>query len=610
MASDDYYRGRVHFPGIIAPISATYTLNHGTDAGRIMLQCNPQPNVAFQNGPFTLQWQSTIVRIPDCRILSDRVTLNEGGFVTAVEMEDYRWKWRYPVIDGWYNVRNAYQSIYAKTKKTPQQLAKLLLDALGIPRSMQNVAALPNDDYPTIEWYSANVANELSALAERYGCRVVPWPDGRVNIFRVGIGEKLPYKLDMQCDTMGVVSPSGPDRIEVHFGPTKYRVICRLEPVGLDVDGSIKPVDELSYKPRAGWANEEPGSLNVLVDSLGTDRLTGPRRFIMDIARRSLFRWYRIKLQMPNGSEFKIPGYSKKVESIAQLLPIDDRVMNVSLDPTKPAELKDGSQDTDQFWDSYDQTMVWGIFFRGAMPGMGVQPVFPDIHAFRKKEGENFYFPGGYTIDRERGIVQFDDVVYSLEWNGSAWGRRTWPTLALSFMASPRDIETGELPKEKVGRDRTDITRSGTKPLVLIHPEFQLVKKFDITTNGSIGPVTDINKKTLDKVGNYYIDAELRKYIKQNPRTITYNGLWPIFTNGAIREVTFVMTPDSGMETTGSYNDEKNPYVLPYETRRRNQRVDRQIKTDEFAPPVFTSQPQSFPYNLGSVYINVQPSRR
>lgn len=614
-------QGVINFPGIEGPISASYTLSHGTDPARIIIQCNPQKNTVFQVGFFTMQWKGTIIRVPDCRILSDYVTLNDGGFVTSVTMEDYRWKWRYPVISGEYNVRNAYQSVYKPTKKNPQQLAKLITKAMGIADGLVNVAALPTDDYPYMQWYSSPAANELSSLAERYGCRVVPWPDGRVNIFRIGEGNPLPANLPTGTDTMGVVTPAGPDVIEVNFGPSKYRVICKLEPVGLDVDGSVQAIDDLSYRPTDGWefggaGHEDPGSFWKLQDYLSSKYGAATQRraqfaFIMDLARRSIFKWYRIKLQMPKDSfagKFKIPGYPLPVESISQLLPIDDRVVNVSLDPYNPAEIKDGAKDTDLFWDTYDQTMVWGDFFKRSM--CGLDPVDPDHDAFNKPVGNNFYPPGGYSIDRERGIVQFDDYVYTLQDNDGTPGSRMFPDLALSFMCSPRDKVDRKMYKYYVERRRTDITPAGTQALVLLHPEFQMVHTFDMNVDGTPGPSRAINQKLLDKVANYYIDAELRKFRKQEPRSKQYNGLWPIYTDGAIREVTFTMNPDGGMETTACFNDERQPYILPYETRRRNQRVEAGLNVNQFAPPVFTTQPQTFPYNLGSAYIVASPSRR
>lgn len=56
-----------------------------------------------------------------------------------------------------------------------------------------------------------------------------------------------------------------------------------LEAVGLDTDGQIKLIDELSYKPAAGWGQE----WHAVFPSI-----TNPAH--RELAVRSVFRWYRI----------------------------------------------------------------------------------------------------------------------------------------------------------------------------------------------------------------------------------------------------------------------------------------------------------------------------
>ena len=49
----------------------------------------------------------------------------------------------------------------------------------------------------------------------------------------------------------GSVSANGPDVIWVTAGMTKWRHHGKLEAVGQDIDGTIKPIEQLSYyKPK------------------------------------------------------------------------------------------------------------------------------------------------------------------------------------------------------------------------------------------------------------------------------------------------------------------------------------------------------------------------
>lgn len=606
----------ITFPGIRSAFGGSYTLAHGVQAGIISIHCHPQNIDIINNvGTVRMEWRSTVIELPNCRAFSHQLEASGDGFILRVLLEDRRWKWRWPTISGRYNVRTADATIYSPTKKNPQELAKLLLDAMDEPRV--DVSDLPTDDYPFVEWYEATAAEELSSICDRYGCHVVMQIDGSVVIRKIGVGTPLPTILPIATDSESVSFPIAPDALEVVFGPTKYRANIMLEPVGLDVDGTVKPVNKLSYMPAGGWTGENPGTFPLLTVSLKGKPQYGPRLFILDLARKSVFKWYRITTKMPSGTSLNgipmdIPGYGK-IDNIDQLLPIDDKLSNVTLDPTfqLSEERKGVSADKDntqQFYDVYDNTTVWGVFYKKDGPFAGMVR-HTDVDAFSKAPGKNTYRAGGYSIDRERGLVMFDDYVYRFTDPANGGSRKfDFPNLAISVMVSPRDRKTFEMDKYTVTRNYDN--QKGTQPRVLLHPEFQKVVVHDIDSTGRQGPARTINKNLLDKVARYYLDAAERQYQRPGPQTLTYNGLWPINPNGAIREVTFNITGETGVDTIASFNDEVQPYLLPYETRRNNERTKAGIQKFGLTPPVFFVPPQTFPYNMGSAFISATPSRR
>ena len=206
----------------------------------------------------------------------------------SVRILDRRWKWQYGEISGRYNIREKEEEylIDPDTEKKPRQLATLLLAAMG--EVGYSVDELPNDNRPQKHWVSANPANELYQLCDSLGCRVVLGLDNRVRLRRVGSGASLPVLGIEISDSVGIDAQARPDSIKVVCGPTRYQARFFLEAVGKDVDGRIKFLDDLSYRPDDGW-----GAANV--DGDFDDVRDESRCAAQKLAILSVFKWYRIE---------------------------------------------------------------------------------------------------------------------------------------------------------------------------------------------------------------------------------------------------------------------------------------------------------------------------
>ncbi len=56
--------------------------------------------------------------------------------------------------------------------------------------------------------------------------------------------------------------PEMPDSIWISADATAIELSLEIgEAVGVDLDGSIKPIDDLSYKPQDGWGRKIPSRL-------------------------------------------------------------------------------------------------------------------------------------------------------------------------------------------------------------------------------------------------------------------------------------------------------------------------------------------------------------
>jgi len=633
-----FEQGTVNFPGILAPVGGRYALTRGINPGIIEIHCCNQriENFRGATGSVIFQHQSTgfYLELINCRVFHHDLMIGGTNKELTIALEDRRWLWRFPSISGCYNRKTADQTIYKNYRKNPQELAKLCLEAMD--EKGYDVSALPTNDYPPIEWYASNAAAALENLVNLYGCCTTLNLNGYVVICKIGVGNPLPLNLPYDTNNEAIIAPILPDSYEVHFGPTKYRVNSLLQSVAIDVDGVIKGANEVSYKPKVtetggtpqyAWDTEIPGTFPVLLTKeLEGNAHSGQRLFIMDLARKSMFKYFQISTYQPDpsasdqsrGAPMEIPGCKIKIEDIDQLLPIDDTLYNVCLDPSATAQdlknnrfnqVSDTNSISERLWDVVDLSLVWGTFFKSLGHFIGTAKQTSEI-AFKKPEGENSYNAGGYQIDKERGIVMFDDYVYKMtnpdDVNNS---KRTFPDLALSFMTSVRDRKTGAFDHYTYKRDSKITKKNGTKPQVIMKPEYQLVVTHEMLNGGNPGPAKQVNKKMLDQIAEYYINFVEQTSLLQNPQTIRYNGLQAVNPDGAVVSVTFEVG-GGGAKTTASYNDERHPWLQPYETRRLNERTRQGINQFGFIPPAFFFAPRAFPYNMGSVFSNVQPSRR
>lgn len=653
-----YLQATVTFPGILRPIRASYTLSHGQQPGRIIIACEPQPInlLAGAVGPVVFTWRNQQIVLRDCRVFSHNFAgSGESGFELNIFLMDRRWKWSNYTVFGRYNDRTADQSIYLPRKKNARQLAKILFEAMHETR--YDLSGLPTEDWPALEWYGNRAADELLNLCDRYGCRLVMQWDGSLAIRKTGVGNPLPTNLPVSNNAESLDVPFLPDSIECHFGATKYRVDSLLKPVGLDVDGMYKDINDLSYAPKFNnigngapvdpkdkWKGEKPGRLPLMISNmpaaaglgLGATPQQGDNLWSLDLARRSIFRAYQISTRMPSpslqeGKDLVVPGYKggEKISSIDQLLPIDDTLYNItqavagdSFENSRDARLRDISIDDEQegqFWDVSDLTMVYGDFHKkdsSFIAHRNTSP-WPDCFSYDRNHAEhpsrNSYRPGGYAIDRERGIVTFDEPVYrfansnNLQIAGiplTNMGTFEFPIIAISFMAAIRNRKDFS-PDHYVVKRKTTTRPIGTGPMVLLHPEYQLMVTSDLPGGSPRYP----NKKMLDRIGNYEIDFAMQHFQIKKPRSLTYSGLWPINPDGAIMEVT-ISVGENGGDTVATYNNEKNPWQPSYAQKRAYERMEQTIGSRSLQPKVFFAPPQSFPYNMGSVYQNVSPSRR
>lgn len=552
------WQGLISFPGVPPTliVSGQFCLSHGISPSAGTIRCALGEQLTTTVGPVLLTFgpaggePTVALEFDDALIINSTTSLGGQGIVTTLSIFDRRWMWAFGSISGNYNVRygNAVQqpgqiagTLDPNLTRTPQQLAALCLEALG---EMEfDVSQLPNDSYPEVNWDGTNPAQALGNLVEALGCRVVLQLDGSVLIAQTGLGSDLPSGGE-EVISVGVKVNQPPDYLAVLGGKTRYQPDLTLVPVGLDVDGRVKPIDQLSYTPQIGWGRDDLKHSNV---SAVTDNLDqNPQK----LAQETVWRWYQIAAPDVDGSPLTIPGYSGPIRSIRQLLPIETEMVIQLVTPSGVAQ---------NF-----PAKVYGTFCLNngnAIPNGG----WPLI------------YNGGFTIDTQNGIVKFADPVFLLALDNDGVTHLNVPAdIYLRTAVSVRDATTWAWSRYALVSPQ--LAANGTGPAVLAHNEIVLnvIPTYDTTQSPPALLQINDSSDACAVEANYYLEAALSDYQVAETKDVTYVGIIPISPDGLIQQVTWTIG-ESGARTRASLNTEHHSAVPPFRERRFFEQLRGQV---------------------------------
>lgn len=510
------------FTGVQSVLSASFTLGHGSSPSVGIVEMLPQDALIPQVGDLVLGNEGRSVTLWDC--LVDQASIrNSGGRTVSFRVLDHRWRWQFGSISGRYNVRNSANKLESASEKTPQELAALLFQAMG--ESSFNVSQLPNDSRPEVEWVESNPATELEELADSLGCRIVPKMSGSFSLEKLGSGSGIPQGsvISKSGETSAAPKPSA---IECVTGPARFQQCFLLEAVGKDTDGKIKKIDDLSYTPSTGWSKESP--YDLLIDS--TDEK------VRALANETVFRWYRIK------DEISVVGYpqSKKLKDI---LPINDYLVDQDVDADGVETPKKGKVD--------------GVFWNDD-PGKVTDST---VRVEYKKP---------WSLDGERGIVQFGDFVVSLD---ATTGDVSPANMYLTCSFSARDSENRQTVRYLYNRPVSGGI-AGTKKKVIRRDEIIPTVKQNYDASG-IPTTIDKNTGEVDQEINYYLDAAETAFVPSQAEAAEYAGIEVISPDGAIQQITWEVFSGRGAITRISRNSEHDPATPSYEEFRQKKTQKR-----------------------------------
>jgi len=546
----------------------------------------PQEGWVPKQGPLTIAYGNVHLKFEDC--VADSLEAQRGPdglLVWALHLLDRRWKWRKcGTISGYYNVRRGFgetaggdkrTSIVTDTLKTPHELAKLCLEAME--EKGYDVSALSQENaYPVIEWDGMLPSEALAELCELYGCRIVLHINGRVKIEKLGEGKKLALGATGLDGGIAVDSPEVPDSIVILTAPIRWQYDFELEPVGMDLDGWIKPIDELSFTPitntqgakgERGWAYVDVPNFNDLTTVTKPDTPNAKTVYetkTRELAQQCVYRWYRIKVK-PTTTEdkafkpIKLPPYKEEIDDLRRILPIEDRQIDTRMVGARMEPLP---------------AWVWGQFYAGYETPEAQVAKLLEIGAELTKNPASVY-KGGFSIDRERGIVKFSEPVFLYE-----TAEKTYSYLPakiyLRTTVNLRDKDTRGWLRHEFKREMPG-PRRNTLP--------QYVRHDDIAYNVVVAGKQATNHAEAEKAADHYLDAVQRKYQTTDPSSFTYAGFQKIDVDGAIQQVTWNLSDDGYATTRASRNREEMLVTPSYQERRFIERLQVVLEAQQFITP-------------------------
>lgn len=535
--------GGISFGNIVTPIECEMTNGYGTAPSSGTITFREQPSIN-RVGDLVLDCDGNVRRWTNCLIgnFQQSLSTSQGPFVTA-QILDRRWAWQDATISGLYNVLKPSGGIDTRTEKTPQELAKLLFEALGEKRP--DLTALPNTARPPIDWDYANVANELAGLCDSLNCRVVLGSNDTPRIVRRGVGRGLqdtPYTF---AAGRAVDALPPPDYLVVLGAPKEYQVELKLEAVGREVDGQWLPIDDLSYQPGTGWGKEYPPTFGGVEDKeirTADGRLVRP----LQLAQASVYRTFRIKA---DGISVSKDRTGLKREQIV----LTDTLVETYTDETG----------VDRRFPAY----VKGEWCSISRPDGKNSAADATVVTYSQTTGATE--TAQVSIDPATWTVTVPEHLFKISANGTDIEA---PVLRLVTTVYVRDEKTRGIERyEREKRISRGPVRGAGRKAFLPHEDCVLQTTTDYDKYGRINSSKVKDEKDLEKRADYYIEVAQQSYLTSSQMQMSQKGIDLIEVDGLVEQVAWRIDTNGGPETVASQGYQANRVYPDYDEQRRRQ---------------------------------------
>lgn len=513
------------FPGVLAPVALHCPHTPGVFPDEIVLWCQPQEaNTVPSVGHLFFGNEGNYVNLYNCLVDRPTYRMSTNGHTIALTLQDRRWRWRFATITGAYNIRRPNGEII--NEKNPRELAQLLFVAMGESSYLLNL--LPTDGRPEVYWDHASAPLELARLCDLFGCEVdIDIATNTAAIRRLNYGPSFMPLTDIKSLSLTIDPPELPQMLRLICGETVVDSLVQLEAVGLDTDGLVKPIDDLSYTPLGGW--EEEGDWGQFHGVEDPDERS--------LAVQTVGRWFRVKW-FP-GETLQVPGLGGTLDSISQILPLRASLIADVTDTEFPA-----------------LSPVYGAHFVEGSPSIGENlEGLPRVRV-------------PYRIDRNSGLIVFSRPMIRIS-DADKW------EAADLFVRTAFNIKDGQLLNRL--RQEYEFPLGGPFGEIPIREggmNRRVVAIFDTSTDPPTLATVDDNLVELSEEANNLLLAASLQYTPTAAGINIFRGTQLVGTNGVIRQVIWTISTQAGWNTVVSLASDGSPYAQ----KAANRRLWRQAK--------------------------------
>jgi hypothetical protein len=490
------------FSSISSPVELTYTQSVGWTPDVAMLRFNPQSASIATSGTISMYWDGVTITLPNCVVDLGTLRLTDDGRYMLLKVLDRRELWRNNAgISGEYNILRA--GVVTRTK-TLRQLGSLLMVALG--EATADVSALPTDIYPPVSWQCEDIVEAADALLSEYGYTVaLGFGSEAVTIVRLGTGATL-STTDRFVGSDTIDPKLIPRYVRNCFATSLAQVRLKLEAVGLDTDGSWKPINSLSFAPSGTWENTVPVSLGDAADALTDDEAAAAKAYV-----RSAYR----VMGFADGT-WDPPDGSGTVSGLKDILPLQSRLL----------ETEDLRSDN-----SYIPYRVYGKYRKSerelanpVVPGSETTAIGDPVVGRQ------------YHLDGENGVLIFEEPVYWIDTAGTPVFKPA--ELYLECVIAVRNSTTNQYNNYVYD---VSVDAAGVGYHKIKHEQYATTIVQYNTSHVVTGTTT--NQSALDDIGDAAAVAAAGMFVTSASQFVAYNK--PKLTlrcDGAILQVQHVLT--------------------------------------------------------------------
>ncbi len=551
--------------GVDQHMEVQLTVVHGTEPSRVTINIPPTPEIAV-SGTLAFRQGSTIINFYDCRADIVDVYKDESGLeMWTVTIMDRRWRWRFGQISGYYNIR-VDKTLRKGTEKNIKDLMKLCLEEMG--EKNYDLSTVPTDIFPEVDWNYVLPSEALSQLASLIGFRVVfQVRRDRVAILKHGEGRTLKQE-DATNYATTFDPPETPTELRFVGGRTFWEMHLLLEAVAQETqkgEFGWKLLDDrsLSYRPKDGWFEYDPDFANII----GNEKvsLLAGELSLRKFVQANVFKKYRITpfvlvsekpyrtklltLQHPDGKKLV-------VEERQQLLPL----LHERLATYKT-----------EFGDRAKPSVIWGKFEGG---GAAYDNNVEDRPVNSSSGGpdwlpdgsppKHMVYPHSWNLDADTGIVSFSDPVFNYVSSRIQYTRVDGTIYALQKMGyvpatlwlrvgfgfrdkKTRAWKSWEVPRvlDKKAKTKPQFVHRDDVPLSLV-----------ISNDGKIIDVKNATKKEYSDAAKFYLDETQKTLQTKDPVAVTYPYLRMEDLDGAVQQVTWMVTARGGFTKVSRNREE------------------------------------------------------